>query len=58
MVDGYWKVTLRGLRDGSRINASAVVTGWLRLQGTSGRYAINNGRKRAWPRTWRTIALG
>jgi hypothetical protein len=58
VVDGTWKVTLRGLRIGSRINASAVVTGWLRLQGTSGTFAIDNGRRRAWPRTWRTFELG
>lgn len=58
VVNGSWKVTLRGLRLGSRINASAVVTGWLRLQGTSGRFAIDGGRKRAWPRAWRTFALG
>jgi hypothetical protein len=58
VVDGRWRVTLRGLQRGSRINASAVVTGWLRLQGTSGRFAIDGGRKRLWPRVWRTIALG
>jgi len=58
VVDGQWKVTLKGLRLGSRINASAVVSGWLRLQGTSGKFAIDNGRKRFWPRAWRTFVLG
>jgi len=58
VVNGSWKVTLRGLQVGSRINASAVVTGWLRLRGNGGRYAIDNGRKRAWPHVWRTFDLG
>jgi len=58
VVDGTWKVTLKGIRLGSRVNASAVVTGWLRLQGSSGKFAIDNGRKRAWPRAWRTFVLG
>ena len=58
VVNGSWKVTLRGNRLGSRINASAVVSGWLRLQGTAGKFAIDNGRKRVWPHTWRTFVLG
>jgi len=58
VVDGLWKVTLRGLQLGSRINASAVVTGFVRLKGSSGRFAIDDGRRRAWPRDWRTFVLG
>lgn len=54
VVDGAWRVTLRG----SDIDASAVARGSLRLHGRRGRYQIDDGAKRRWPRIARTFRLG
>ncbi len=54
LVNGIWKVTLKG----RGINASAVATGSLRLKGTRGRFSIDYGDYRSWPRVARTYRLG
>jgi hypothetical protein len=51
---GAWTTTLRG----RGINASAVVRGTLKLRGTRGRFSIDGGQSRKWPRVMRTYKLG
>jgi hypothetical protein len=51
---GVWTATLKG----RGINASAVARGTLRLRGVRGRFAIDGGASRRWPRVWRTYKLG
>lgn len=51
---GVWTVTLRG----RGINASAVARGVLRLRGVRGRFSIDGGPSRRWPRVMRSYALG
>jgi hypothetical protein len=53
IVGGIWRVTLQG----RGIEASAVATGWVRLQGTRGTYSINGSRPKPWPRRARTFRL-
>jgi hypothetical protein len=51
---GRWRIEIVG--DG--IDASAVGTGWLKLQGVSGRYSFAGGPYRAWPGNPLLIKLG
>ena len=55
IVDGRWRVLLRGMG----INASAVVSGSVTLEGSSGTYAIGDSDdERPWPDSARTFRLG
>jgi len=51
---GVWTATLRG----RGINASAVARGVLRLRGVRGRFSIDGGPSRRWPRVMRSYTLG
>lgn len=54
-LGGAWRVTIVG----SRINASAVMAGFVRLSnGTAGTYSIRHGRARRWPVKPTTHYLG
>lgn len=54
ILDGTWAAAIQG----RGINASAVLTGTLRLKGRAGTYSLRGGPEYQWPRVARIFVLG
>lgn len=54
VVGGAWRAVIRG----RGINASAVLSGTVTLQGSAGTYSLRHADERPWPQVARTFRLG